>query len=67
MEPKVSPPYKGGVARSAGVVRHAETFSTIDHPVCGCAAATPPVSGGKKPSVPFLKIFAKIFGAHRPL
>ena len=28
-----SPPYKGGVARSAGVVAHNETWLVSDHPV----------------------------------
>src|SRR5437879_1250441 len=57
-----SPPRRGGVAPSAGVVSSAETFlrASIEaspyrarasrHPVCACAsvgAATPPLRGGQ--------------------
>jgi hypothetical protein len=42
-----SPPYEGGEARSAGVVRNAETYTRLDHPVCAFGAATPPASGGE--------------------
>ena len=38
-----SPPYKGGVARSAGVVAHTETLLVIDHPGRAFSASTPPL------------------------
>jgi hypothetical protein len=53
MEPKVSPPGAGGMARSAGVVTEAEIYTSVDHPVCsqtdcvGSPAATPPILGGE--------------------
>src|SRR5437868_6431291 len=39
-----SPPRRGGVARSAGVVRSAQTFRRTDHPVCASFhSAHPPL------------------------
>ena len=44
-----SPPDTGGVPEQSegGVVAHKSCWFEIDHPVCGFAAATPPVSGGE--------------------
>ena len=35
-----SPPRRGGVARSAGVVSSAQTFRQADHPVCAASVAS---------------------------
>ena len=47
MHDTYSPPRRGGVARSAGVVSSAETSRRSDHPVCAFGASSSPLRGGE--------------------
>ena len=47
MHDTYSPPRRGGVARSAGVVSSAETSRWSDHPVCAFGASSSPLRGGE--------------------
>jgi hypothetical protein len=68
MEPKVSPPDAGGVARSAGVVRHAEMYTSPGPPrLRPNRLRRFALHQEGKPSVPFLKIWRYETLATKPL